>query len=94
MEYLQKKYVKRGEQRMDGLDLKAENQELRNENEELKIKEYRSNKRMIMMENALKEIKKTISENQLGSVINYQNKIRKVLDTLESKLELNNIKSI
>lgn len=79
---------------MDGLDLKAENQELRNENEELKIKEYRSNKRMIMMENALKEIKKTISENQLGSVINYQNKIRKVLDTLESKLELNNIKSI
>lgn len=79
---------------MDGIELKAENQELRNENEELKIKEYRSNKRMIMMENALKEIKKTISENQLGSVINYQNKIRKVLDTLESKLELNNIKSI
>ena len=49
---------------------------------------------MTMMENALKEIKETISENQLGSVINYQNKIRKVLDTLESKLELNNIKSI
>lgn len=76
------------------LNLKADNRLLRNENEELRIKEYRSNKRMTMMENALKEIKETISENQLGSVINYQNKIRKVLDTLESKLELNNIKSI
>lgn len=76
------------------LNLKADNRLLRNENEELRIKEYRSNKRMTMMENAIKEIKETISENQLGSVINYQNKIRKVLDTLESKLELNNIKSI
>ena len=78
----------------ENLNLKADNRLLRNENEELRIKEYRSNKRMTMMENALKEIKETISENQLGSVINYQNKIRKVLDTLESKLELNNIKSI
>ena len=74
------------------LNLKSENQELRNENEELELKNYRANKKVAILENALTEIRKTLSQNQLGSATNYQNQIRKVLADCESRLELNKIK--
>lgn len=74
------------------LNLKSENQELRNENEELELKGYRANKKVAILENALTEIRKTLSQNQLGSATNYQNAIRKVLADCESRLELNKIK--
>lgn len=74
------------------LNLKSENQELRNENEELELKGYRANKKVAILENALTEIRKTLSQNQLGSATNYQNAIRKVLANCESRLELNKIK--
>lgn len=74
------------------LNLKAENQELRNENEDLELKGYRANKKVAILENALTEIRKTLSQNQLGSATNYQNQIRKVLADCESRLELNNCK--
>lgn len=74
------------------LNLKSENQELRNENEELELKGYRANKKVAILENALTEIRKTLSQNQLGSATNYQNQIRKVLADCESRLELNKIK--
>ena len=74
------------------LNLKSENQELRNENEDLELKGYRANKKVAILENALTEIRKTLSQNQLGSATNYQNAIRKVLADCESRLELNKIK--
>ena len=74
------------------LNLKSENQELRNENEELELKGYRANQKVAILENALTEIRKTLSQNQLGSATNYQNQIRKVLADCESRLELNKIK--
>ena len=74
------------------LNLKAENQDLRNENEELELKNYRANKKVAILENAIRDIKETLSKNQLGSVTNYQNTIRKVLAGCESRLELNKIK--
>ena len=99
MEYIQKKYVERGEQRMgrvktktEILNLKAENQDLRNENEELELKRYRANKKVAILENALTEIRKTLSQNQLGSATNYQNQIRKVLADCDGRLELNKCK--
>lgn len=73
------------------LNLKADNRILKNENEELKLKEYRTNKKIAILENALKSVKETVSKNQLGSVTNYQNQIRKVLADCESRLELNNL---
>ena len=98
MEYIQKINVERGEQRMgrlksksEILNLKADNRILKNENEELKLKEYRTNKKIAILENALKSVKETVSKNQLGSVNNYQNQIRKVLADCESRLELNNL---
>ena len=98
MEHIQKINVKRGEQRMgrlksksEILNLKADNRILKNENEELKLKEYRTNKKIAILENALKSVKETVSKNQLGSVTNYQNQIRKVLADCESRLELNNL---
>ncbi len=74
------------------LNIKAENQDLRNENEELELKGYRANKKVAILENAIRDIKETLSKNQLGSATNYQNQIRKVLADCESKLELNKIK--
>lgn len=74
------------------LNLKAENQELRNENEELELKNYRANKKVAILENAIRDIKETLSKNQLGSATNYQNQIRKVLADCESRLEFNKIK--
>ena len=71
------------------LNLKAENQNLRNENEELELKGYRANKKVAILENALRDIKETLSKNQLGSATNYQNHIRKVL---AGRLELNKCK--
>lgn len=98
MEYIQKINVERGEQRMgrlksksEILNLKADNRILKNENEELKLKEYRTNKKIAILENALKSVKETVSKNQLGIVNNYQNQIRKVLADCESRLELNNL---
>ncbi len=98
MEYIQKINVKRGEQRMgrlksksEILNLKADNRILKNENEELKLKEYRTNKKIAILENALKSVKETVSKNQLGSVTNYQNQIRKVLADCDGRLELNNL---
>ena len=73
------------------LNLKADNRILKNENEELKLKEYRTNKKIAILENALESVKETVSKNQLGSVTNYQNQIRKVLADCESRLELNNL---
>lgn len=73
------------------LNLKADNRILKNENEELKLKEYRTNKKIAILENALKSVKEIVSKNQLGSVTNYQNQIRKVLADCESRLELNNL---
>lgn len=74
------------------LNLKSENQELRNENEELELKGYRANKKVSILENALTEIRKTLSQNQLGSATNYQNQIRKVLADCDGRLELNKCK--
>lgn len=73
------------------LNLKADNRILKNENEELKLKEYRTNKKIAILENALESVKETVSKNQLGSATNYQNTIRKVLADCESNLELNNL---
>lgn len=73
------------------LNLKADNRILKNENEELKLKEYRTNKKIAILENALESVKETVSKNQLGSATNYQNTIRKVLADCESRLELNNL---
>lgn len=96
MEHIQKINVKRGEQRMgrlksksEILNLKADNRILKNENEELKLKEYRTNKKIAILENALESVKETVSKNQLGSATNYQNTIRKVL--ADCRLELNNL---
>lgn len=80
-----------GKVKTEILNLKADNRNLRNENEELKLKEYRTNKKIAILENALKSVKETVSKNQLGSVNNYQNQIRKVLADCESRLELNNL---
>ena len=74
------------------LNLKSENQELRNENEDLELKGYRANKKVAILENALTEIRKTLSQNQLGSATNYQNQIRKVLADCDGRLELNKCK--
>lgn len=74
------------------LNLKSENQELRNENEELELKNYRANKKVAILENAIRDIKETLNQNQLGSATNYQNKIRKILADCESRLEFNKIK--
>jgi hypothetical protein len=74
------------------LNLKSENQELRNENEKLELKGYRANKKVAILENALTEIRKTLSQNQLGSATNYQNQIRKVLADCDGRLELNKCK--
>lgn len=74
------------------LNLKAENQDLRNENEELELKNYRANKKVAILENAIRDIKETLNQNQLGSATNYQNKIRKILADCESRLEFNKIK--
>ncbi len=74
------------------LNLKAENQNLRNENEELELKGYRANKKVAILENAIRDIKETLSKNQLGSATNYQNHIRKVLADCDGRLELNKCK--
>ena len=73
------------------LNLKADNRILKNENEELKLKEYRTNKKIAILENALESVKETVSKNQLGSATNYQNTIRKVLADCDGRLELNNL---
>lgn len=74
------------------LNLKADNRNLRNENEELELINFRANKKVAILENAIREIKGTLSKNQLGSVTNYQNAIRKVLADCDGRLELNKCK--
>lgn len=80
-----------GKVKTEILNLKADNRNLRNENEELELKGYRANKKVAILENAIRDIKETLSKNQLGSATNYQNTIRKVLADCESRLELNNL---
>ena len=81
-----------GKVKTEILNLKADNRNLRNENEELELINFRANKKVAILENARREIKETLSQNQLGSATNYQNTLRKVLADCESRLELNKIK--
>lgn len=81
-----------GKVKTEILNLKADNRNLRNENEELELINFRANKKVAILENAIREIKETLSQNQLGSATNYQNTLRKVLADCESRLELNKIK--
>lgn len=90
MEYIQKKYVKGGEQRMDGIELKAENQELRNEVEELKLDNYKLNKKTTILENTINELSKILEQNDNKVICKM--KIKEVLVKLESRLELNHCK--
>lgn len=90
MEYIQKKYVERGEQRMDGIELKAENQELRNEVEELKLDNYKLNKKTTILENTINELSKIVEQNDNKVICKM--KIKEVLVKLESRLELNHCK--
>lgn len=90
MEYIQKINVKRGEQRMDGIELKAENQELRNEVEELKLDNYKLNKKTTILENTINELSKIVEQNDNKVICKM--KIKEVLVKLESRLELNKCK--
>lgn len=90
MEYIQKINVERGEQRMDGIELKAENQELRNEVEELKLDNYKLNKKTTILENTINELSKIVEQNDNKVICKM--KIKEVLVKLESRLELNHCK--
>ena len=90
MEYIQKINVERGEQRMDGIELKAENQELRNEVEELKLDNYRLHKKTTILENTINELSKIVEQNDNKVICKM--KIKEVLVKLESQLELNHCK--
>ena len=48
---------------MDGIELRAENQELRNEVEELKLDNYRLNKKTTILENTINELSKILEQN-------------------------------
>ncbi len=97
MEYIQKINVERGEQRMgrlknkaEILNLKAENQELRNEVEELKLDNYKLNKKTTILENTINELSKIVEQNDNKVICKM--KIKEVLVKLESRLELNHCK--
>lgn len=80
------------ELRKEKMNLKASCQELRNENEELKLKEYRKDKKIVILEKALEDIKAELQANQYENLSNFENKIRKILADRKSKLESNNCK--
>lgn len=75
---------------MDGIELKAENQELRNEVEELKLDNYKLNKKTIILENTINELSKIVEQNDNKVICKM--KIKEVLVKLESRLELNKCK--
>lgn len=75
---------------MDGIELKAENQELRNEVEELKLDNYKLNKKTTTLENTINEFSKIVEQNDNKVICKM--KIKEVLVKLESRLELNHCK--
>lgn len=75
---------------MDGIELKAENQELRNEVEELKLDNYKLNKKTTILENTINELSKIVEQNDNKVICKM--KIKEVLVKLESRLELNHCK--
>lgn len=75
---------------MDGIELKAENQELRNEVEELKLDNYKLNKKTTILENTINELSKILEQNDNKAICKM--KIKEVLVKLESRLELNHCK--
>lgn len=75
---------------MDGIELKAENQELRNEVEELKLDNYKLNKKTTILENTINEFSKIVEQNDNKVICKM--KIKEVLVKLESRLELNHCK--
>lgn len=75
---------------MDGIELKAENQELRNKVEELKLDNYRLNKKTTILENTINELSKIVEQNDNKVICKM--KIKEVLVKLESRLELNHCK--
>lgn len=75
---------------MDGIELKAENQELRNEVEELKLDNYRLNQKTTILENTINELSKIVEQNDNKVICKM--KIKEVLVKLESRLELNHCK--
>lgn len=75
---------------MDGIELKAENQELRNEVEELKLDNYKLNKKTTILENTINELSKIVEQNDNKVICKM--KIKEVLVKLESRLELNHYK--
>lgn len=75
---------------MDGIELRAENQELRNEVEELKLDNYRLNKKTTILENTINELSKILEQNDNKVICKM--KIKEVLVKLESRLELNHCK--
>lgn len=72
------------------LNLKSENQELRNEVEELKLDNYRLNKKTTILENTINELSKIVEQNDNKVICKM--KIKEVLVKLESRLELNHCK--
>lgn len=75
---------------MDGIELKAENQELRNEVEELKLDNYKLNKKTTILESTINELSKIVEQNDNKVICKM--KIKEVLVKLESRLELNKCK--
>ena len=75
---------------MDEIELKAENQELRNEVEELKLDNYKLNKKTTILENTINELSKIVEQNDNKVICKM--KIKEVLVKLESRLELNHCK--
>ena len=75
---------------MDGIELKAENQELRNEVQELKLDNYKLNKKTTILENTINELSKIVEQNDNKVICKM--KIKEVLVKLESRLELNHCK--
>ena len=75
---------------MDGIELKAENQELRNEVEDLKLDNYKLNKKTTILENTINELSKIVEQNDNKVICKM--KIKEVLVKLESRLELNHCK--
>ena len=75
---------------MDGIELKAENQELRNEVEELKLDNYKLNRKTTILENTINELSKIVEQNDNKVICKM--KIKEVLVKLESRLELNHCK--
>lgn len=75
---------------MDGIELKAENQELRNEVEELKLDNYRLNQKTTILENTINELSKIVEQNDNKVICKM--KIKEVLAKMNNRLELNKCK--